>query len=181
MKIKKFYKKLHPPFTILYSIFYFIIVAIVVTCAVREQFFSYRFFQLLCFLLIGFFWMILLDLQGVYIIDDTVYYKKALVKQKIDASSIVAIIIVHTYDRPYNTWVQAPIKDFQGNYFYSMFALSSLNKTMINYNKGNIRFQEEYKKDILFQTVYDEELIEYLKRYVPSITIHKTDAKPIIY
>ena len=63
------------------------------------------------------------------------------------------------------------MKDLKGNQLYSLLFLTCINEKVIEHQAGDLFFQYDFKKDILFYTVYEERLLRYLKERRPDMVI----------
>ena len=163
----KFVKKSYAPITALYTVFYIIIVTMFIVVAFKRNELPARNIIFLSGLTTLFIPAYLLDKQGVYIKDDGLYYQ-VITKRKIDIEKIVALRIVksetHTTSSTYSF-----VHDNKGSYAYSIIALSKIDETMNNYPYGDMRFVSDYRKYVIFQTIYEQELIDYIIRHNKTV------------
>ena len=105
--------------------------------------------------------------------DDVIYDVKGFKKSLYNISDIAGIKFVTSYDL--NAWGFSSIcTDSKGNTLYYVFYLRDVNNDIRNFDgKGELSptFLKEYHKNILFSSVYDERVIQYLKTVNPDIEI----------
>ena len=67
----------------------------------------------------------------------------------------------------YNVFDSKPnnifIRWLNGNYHYKIIYLKSKNIKLYKNDDGNMDFRQNHKKDVLFETEYDERIVSYLK------------------
>lgn len=160
---RNFIKKTYAPFTALYLVFYIIFVAMFVFLAFKRQKFPFRNIVFLSGMATLFIPAYLLDIQGVYIKEDGLYYQ-TWIRRKIDIEKIAALIIIKA-EVPTTNSTYSPIDDNKGNNLFSVIALAEIDGTMKYYPYGDKRFVSKYRKNIIFQTIYDDTLIEYITKH----------------
>lgn len=156
-----FIKQTHTDFRMLVGLVYLICLILVTLVSIRNQ---YIHFMSILFLivLLDLCWYIskFLNGFGLYIQDSDIYYKK-IKKHSIDIKSVCGIKIVKSeIDGKYG---RRPIKDIHGNNMYSMVFLSEIIDEMYNYQQGDTMFIHEFKKYVLFSTIYSEDALKYMK------------------
>lgn len=106
---------------------------------------------------------------GLYIKGINMYYRN-FKSTKIYVEDIAGVKIIQAYSvSKYKTFY--PIKNTKGEVLYSAFFLRSLTEEMYHYKKGDLWFNNEYKKHIICSTVYEQNAIDYLKNINPNIKI----------
>jgi len=113
---------------------------------------------------------ILFERKGVYVDDEHIYYK-VITKKEIEIKKIVAIKIIKSEGQVNLAWSPFDLKDRQGNVLYSMICLSDYEVEMNKYPFGDIEFIHKYKKFVVFYSVYDENLLKFLKKHNANIRI----------
>lgn len=101
--------------------------------------------------------------NGLYIENSNIIYKIGKKKTKINIENIVAIKIVKAELATRPGRPTCYLKDSNNNQLYTLFFLSDMTETMQNYSEGDIKFLKRYRKYVIFYTVYDEFLINYIK------------------
>lgn len=106
---------------------------------------------------------------GLYIKGKNIYYKNFKLNE-ISAEDIAGVKIIQAYSvSKYKTFY--PIKNRRGEMLYSAFFLKTLSEEMYSYKKGDLWFNKEFKNYIICSTVYEQNVIDYLKDINPSIKI----------
>ena len=158
---KLFIKQTHTDFRVLFGIVYLICLALFVLVSVRNQ--SVHFLTIIFFIVFFILCLYiskLLNSFGVYVNENTIYYKR-IKKQPIDTKAICAIKIIKSeIDGKYGC---RPVKDIYGNNMYSMIFLSGVTDYMYDYGYGDAMFLHEFKDYILFHTIYDNVFCDYIK------------------
>ncbi len=124
-------------------------------------------------ILLGFTYLLVTEIRsGIIFKDEFVYYKN-FIQKKYNISSIKGVKTAVTYDT--SAWGGDEVyKTKNGNILYTVFYLKSVddNIRMFDGKKGlSSTFANDYHKNILFSSVYDERVIQYLKTVNPDIEI----------
>lgn len=106
---------------------------------------------------------IISEKKGLYIENSNLIYKTGKKITKINIKNIVAIKIVKSEVATRPGKPTCYLNDSVGNQLYTLFFLSDMTETMQNYSNGDIDFLKLYGKYVIFYTVYDEFLINYIK------------------
>lgn len=97
---------------------------------------------------------------GLYIDNMNVYYKGLRI-QNIDITMIAGIKIIQSYSTgKYRGFY--PVKNRKEGCLYSAILLRSITDDMYNYQKGDLWFNADYKKQIICSVVYDKNAVDYL-------------------
>lgn len=106
---------------------------------------------------------------GLYIKGINIYYRN-FKSNEISVEDIAGVKIIQAYSvGKYKTFY--PIKNKRGEMLYSVFFLKSLTEEMYPYKKGDLWFNKEFKEHIICSTVYEQNVIDYLKDINPDIKI----------
>ena len=111
--------------------------------------------------------IVLYDRYGLYISDDSVYYKR-IIKKHISCDMVCGIKIVKSESR--GSW-KYDLKNRKGEQLYSLIFVSRVEEKMYDYKMGDVQFRFAFKEHVLFYTIYDEDAIEYFKRNNPNIIV----------
>ncbi len=164
-----FVKQSHTDFKILFGIVFLICLALTIPITARNHKVQYNsiVFTILM-LIICTSLSKLLNSFGLYIDGENIYYKK-ISRHKVNLSSICAIkIIIAETDGKFG---RRTIRDVHGNPMYSMIFLSDVEKTMYNYQQGDIMFLHEFRDCVCFYTVWDESALEHITTIRDNIEI----------
>ena len=113
--------------------------------------------------------------MGVYIDNESVLFKTWFIKKSICVEEIAAIKIEKAIQGS-NLGKSFFLKDKQGRPLFSMIAVSSYDADMLRQSpdqdqKGDTDFCQKFKKSVLFYSVYDQSVIDYLLTLNPNIIV----------
>lgn len=111
--------------------------------------------------------------SGIYFMDDKVYFCNGIFTKTYDIMSIAGIkkVVSECYDT-FGQWYVC--KDSNGNPEFTVFYLSKVDESIRNFDNKKMysrNFTGKYSEFILFSSVYDERVIQYLKAVNPDIEI----------
>ena len=116
---------------------------------------------------------IISEKNGLYIENSKIIYRIRKKNNKININNIVAIKIVKSEAGSRPARPTCYLKDSNGNQLYTLFFLSEVIETMQKYSDGDINFLKRYRKYVIFYTIYDEVLIEYIKSKKSNVMLLK--------
>lgn len=158
---KIFVKQTHTDFKVLFGIAYLICIVLFAVNSIRNQ--SIRFITIMVMVILLILCCCaskLLNSFGIYVKGDKIFYKK-IRTYPIDINSVCAIKVIKSeFDGKYG---RRTLRDIHGNVMYSMIFLSNVIESMYNYDYGDTMFIHEFKDYIIFYSILNEELIEYIK------------------
>ena len=168
---KYFLKQTHTDFRVLFGIVFLICLALALIVSFRTRFMHLGMIVfLIAVLILCWYGSKLFNSFGLYITETKSYYKK-FKNHSIDLKSIYAIKIINSeIDGKYG---RRPIKDIHGNNMYSMIFLSGIAEHMYNYKFGDIMFMHEFRKHILFHTIFNDDFLKHIKEYHPNVIVIK--------
>ena len=120
------------------------------------------------------------ELMGLYYEDGDFYYRGAFKARVIEPGEIKGVIILPSQGKTGSTgWkVRHPIviRKFYntrpgGSFFHSAVYLRNIEPEMREFNMGDLSFKEYFRKQVIFMTVYDNSMIELIKKHNPELKI----------
>ena len=169
--MKSFTSKSHIPSSTLIHYLSAITLFIVLGFGIRFKEYIYHSFCIIVFVLILTHFLIKWDRStGLYIDNDTVYYK-FFKKNIINIADVVAIKITPAISAGGNKQRLYPLKDGDGNPLYSMMFLKEVTDGMKSANSGDLFFQYNYEDSVIFYVTYDQSVIDYLLTLNPNIIV----------
>lgn len=117
------------------------------------------------------------DSVGLYIDGKQIYYKGFFKKNNIDATKISGIKVVKAVGVHFVLGIlyEYDLKDNKGNQVYTVIFLKEVNKKIMEYIGDDWSFFDTFREYILFDTVYNSEMIHYFKILNPDIMIIDND------
>lgn len=107
---------------------------------------------------------------GLYIDDEKLYYK-GFRRKELSANDIRAIKISKAREAGNLHYGFYDLKDEDGKQLYSMMFLKEISNGMDWHDRGDMSFYSQYKEQILFYTIYDQSVIDYLLTLNPNIIV----------
>ena len=112
--------------------------------------------------------------MGVYIDNESILFKTWFTRKTLCVEEIAAIKIEKAIQG--STLGSTFLKDKQGNPLFSMIALSRYDATMLRQSPdqdqmGDTHFFYKFKKHVLFYSIYDQSVIDYLLTLNPNIIV----------
>lgn len=106
---------------------------------------------------------------GMYIEGKDIYYKYKNSKIKIALDEIKGIKILRSQNK--TGIFRHYLYGRYNKYLYSCVFVRNINSEITSYKEGDMRFVKEFSDDSVCVTVYDEELIKYIKALKPEVVI----------
>ena len=107
---------------------------------------------------------------GLYVSEDKLFYQSFTRKLPILPASIAAIkksaALVSDLYSPLH-----PMKDRAGNALYTAILVNSAAPDMQGHKDGDLRFLQEFRRQIICRCVYDQETVDYLLTRNPNIVV----------
>lgn len=107
---------------------------------------------------------------GVYIDDKQICYR-GVKKKYYNIGDIKGIKIIKSYSAGGKYRGFYELKDKNGDFLYTTFFLKQVNDEIKAYEKGDLWFAQEFKKQILCSSVYDKDAIKYIQEENPNIIV----------
>ena len=105
--------------------------------------------------------------SGLYITNNKLCYK-FIKKKTVDSKDICAIKIIKS--ERIGKYGVYNLKN-NGNCLYSVIFLRKIESEMMNCNKGEVMFKSEYRKNVMFSTIFDIKMVKIIKKLNPDIII----------
>ena len=108
--------------------------------------------------------------MGVYIDNKSVLFKTCFSRKATCVEEIVAIKIERAIQKSIN-WPAFYLKDNRGNQLFEMIAVSKYDADMLQPARGHTDFIAKFKEHVLFFSIYDQSVIDYLLTLNPNIIV----------
>ncbi len=107
--------------------------------------------------------------SGLYIVNDSLYYRGFFCRKKIIPGEIAGIKIIKACTE--GIFLSYELKDKDNKTLYNAIFVSAVIPEMSSYNVSDLYFQRRYRKHIICSVIYDQELISYIEKLNPQVVI----------
>ena len=113
--------------------------------------------------------------MGVYCLNGEIFHQATFRRERIEPTGIAAIKVTYELTvRPASPLLYGPLvprKNKEGGYVLSMFLIHTVTDGMEEHRGGDLRFLQEFRRQIICQCVYDQETVDYLLTRNPNIVV----------